>query len=330
MLYLYDFVGSKLSPTLNFMKKIIVFLLAASLSVTAQETQEKKKEEDPLKKAEAAFDKAFDGLFKTKKKEETTTKTDSPKEKPSTKETKDEKPGGGFGGFSFGGKPKANYNFESSMTMKMTMKGTKEKENTTMRNKYMFTKDGKAMGVKFLGSDNPDMQKASGSMDALVMDFEQNKMFTFMTNDGKKTLMAMGFKNDPTQQAIEKEPAKVKITKSNEAKTIVGYKCDGYWIENDEKKDKIMMWVSQNRVGEMAKMTQKMAMGSSPNGSKGATKNYMAYYSHPEFAKLFEQGKVVLGYTSKTEKGEQVDMEVEEIKPNDKIVFDTAGYKTMF
>lgn len=308
------------------MKKLVLLLLGVSIYANAQETQEKKKEEDPLKKAEAAFDKAFDGLFKPKK----TTDTKPTEGKPKT-ETKEKDSGsGGFGGFSFGGKPKATYNFGSSMIMKMTMKGTKEKENTTMRNKYMFAEDGKAMGVKFLGSDNPEMQKSSGSMDAFVMDFEQNKMFTFMTNDGKKTLMAMGFKNDPTQQAIEKEPAKVKITKSNETKTIVGYKCDGYWIENEEKKDKIMMWVSQNRVGEMAKMTQKMAMGSSPYGSKGATKNYMAYYSHPEFAKLFEQGKVVLGYTSKTEKGEQVDMEVEEIKPNDKIVFDTAGYKTMF
>lgn len=309
-----------------FMKKLVFLLLGVSIYVNGQETQEKKKEEDPLKKAEAAFDKAFDGLFKPKK----TTDAKPTQEKPKAESKEKESSSGGFGGFSFGGKPKASYNFGSSMTMKMTMKGTKEKENTTMRNKYMFTEDGKAMGVKFLGSDNPDMQKASGSMDAFVMDFEQNKIFTFMTNDGKKTLMAMGFKNDPTQQAIEKEPAKVKITKSNETKTIVGYKCDGYWVENEEKKDKIMMWVSQNRVGEMAKMTQKMAMGSSPYGSKGATKNYMAYYSHPEFAKLFEQGKVVLGYTSKTEKGEQVDMEVEEIKPNDKTVFETAGYKTMF
>jgi hypothetical protein len=60
------------------MKKYLLFIVLSALSFAgwSQEKEtEKKKEEDPLKKAEAAFDKAFDGLFKTKKKEETKRET---------------------------------------------------------------------------------------------------------------------------------------------------------------------------------------------------------------------------------------------------------------
>jgi hypothetical protein len=51
------------------MKKIFVLLIVifSTINIQAQDKkkEEKKSEEDPLKKAEAAFDKAFDGLFKT-------------------------------------------------------------------------------------------------------------------------------------------------------------------------------------------------------------------------------------------------------------------------
>ena len=321
----------------KLMKKVILLfaIFLATLSAFAQDPKtkenEKKSEEDPLKKAEAAFDKALDGLFKPKKKDATKeekTKPEAKEEKPKP-ESKEDK-GGGFGGFSFGGKPKASYSFGSSMTMKMTMKNAKDKEPVIMRNKYLFGDDGKSIGIKFMGSSNPEMQKGQGNMDAFIMDFDQNKMFTFMNSDGRKTLMAMGYKPDPTQQAVEKEPAKVKITKSGEVKTILGYKCDGYWIENEERNDKILMWISQNRVGEMAKMSAKLSQVSSPSGSKGGTKNYMSYYSHPEMVKMFEQGRVVLGYSSKSDKGDTMDMEVEEIKPSEKSSFETGEYKSMF
>jgi len=200
------------------MKKALVFLLFLSFSVKAQDTKEKKKtEEDPLKKVEAEFNKAFDGLFKTKKKETTDPKPDQQKPKSDSKEVNNSTDT--FGGFSFGGKPKESYSFGSSMTMKMTQKNPKDKQSFTMRNKYMFSDDMSAMAIKFIGSDNPDMAKASSAMDAMVMDFEQKKMFTFMNNEGKKTLMAIGFKADEMEKYVEKENQNIKITKTAQTKT---------------------------------------------------------------------------------------------------------------
>ena len=320
------------------MKKylLIIAFLIASNSVWSQDP-EKKKEEDPLKKAEAAFDKAFDGLFKTKKKEEPA-KTEANKQKETTTKSKestkekstDSSGGGSFGGFSFGGKPKASYNFGSSMTMKITQNNPKDKKSFTMRNKYLFTDDLSAMAIKFIGSDNPDMAKASSAMDAIVMDFDQKKMFTLMNNDGKKSLMAIGFKGDALEKYVEEENEKIKVTKTGQTKTIVGYKCDGYLIESGKEKDNVLMWVSQNKVGEMAKLAKKMSAGSSPFGGKSSSKNYMAYNAHPELVKIAEQGRMVLGYSIKGEKGEETEMEFEEIKPSDKFTLSTSEYKSMF
>jgi hypothetical protein len=315
------------------MKKYLLFFVLSAFPFfgwSQEKEKEKKKEEDPLKKAEAAFDKAFDGLFKTKKKEETTTKADTSKEKVITKDTKEEKSGGGFGGFTLGGKPKASYNFVSSMTMKMTMTEPKKKTQNVLQNKYFFGADDKAVGIKFIGSSNSDMQKASATMEMIVMDLEQNKMFTFTNNNGTKNLMAIGFKPDKLEQYAKENDEQIKITKTSETKTIAGYKCDGYKVEDQESKDQVLMWISQSRVGEFAKLGQKMGYGSGGVAGKSAQKNYMAYYAHPELAKMAKEGRAVLGYSVKAENGNTVDMEIEEVKLSDKSTFDTSTYKSLF
>jgi hypothetical protein len=312
------------------MKRYFVFILLIFrlLTVSAQDNKpaEKKKEEDPIKKVEGAFDKAFDGLFKTKKKDEANTKPEVDKSKESN-EVKKEQTGGRF---SFGGKPKANYDFVSSMTMKVESKPVKEKTSTIMRSKYYFGADDLVMGVKFLSSTNEDLEKSQSTMDMFLMDFEQNKFFTFTNNDGTKNVMAIGFKPDKFEQYVTQEEDQIKITKTGETKTIVGYKCDGYKIEDKESKDQVLMWISQNRVGDFAKMGQKMGMNSGGMMGKSASKNYMSYSQHSELNKIISQGRAVLGYSIRSEKGDQTDMEVEEIKANDVLKFDTSTYKSLF
>lgn len=166
-------------------------------------------------------------------------------------------------------------------------------------------------------------------MEMFVMDFEQNKFFTFTNNEGTKNVMAIGYKPDKLEQYATENEEQIKITKTSETKTIAGYKCDGYRIEDQESKDQVLMWISQSRVGDFAKMGQKMGGNAGMTG-KGASKNYMAYTAHPELAKIMAQGRAVLGYSIRSEKGDQTDMEVEEIKVSDKFTFDTAAYKSMF
>jgi hypothetical protein len=316
------------------MKNILLsILLLASFHFTSaqiwnpKDVAKRKAENKVNQKMDQSIDKALDGLFSPKKKDKSTSKSESEE---STETNAQPDVSGFLKGLNMGGTPKPSYAFGSSMTMKVITENAKTKEKFTMRMKYMFGKDLQTVGVKFLGSDNPEMAKASGSMDAMIMDFEQQKMFTFLNSNGQKSVMGMGFKNDPIADMAEKDSEKMTITKTGQTKTIAGYKCDGYQVKTDKDKENVIMWISQNKVGEMAQMAAKMSQGGSPFGMKASQKNYMAYNAHPELVKMAKEGRMVLGYTAVGDKGETMEMEFEDLKPSDNINFSSAGYKSMF
>lgn len=304
-------------------------ILSFSQIINPKNVFKRKAEQRANQKIDQSIDSALDKLFAPPKKDKNTEDSTDNTGKAEKNDGLDIS--GIMGAFNMGGTPKATYSFSSSMTMKMTINNPKEKQNFTMRNKYMFSDDMSAIGIKFIGSDNPEMSKASAMMDAMVMDMEQKKMFTFMNNDGKKTMMGMGFKGDDLSKYVEEENDKIVVTKTTKSKTIAGHTCTGYTVENPKDKSNILMWVSNTRVGEFAKLAASMSSGSSPfGGAKMAQKNYMAYNAHPEFVKMAQEGRMILGFSGKGDNGETTDMEFEEIKANDKVTFNTGGYKSMF
>ncbi len=308
--------------------KILLIILSIGFGSSAQiwnpKNVAKRKAEDRVnQKVDSTIDKALDGLFAPKKNDK--------KSGDNTKTSSGEPDISGIlGGLNMGGTPNSSYSFSSSLTMKMTMSNPKEKSNFTMRSKYMFSEDNTAMGIKFLESDNKDLAKSTAMMDAVIMDFGQQKIFTFMNNDGQKTMMGIGIKDDDLSKYVEKENDKINIEKTTQSKTIAGYKCTGYKINQTNEKSEVLMWVSNTRVGDFAKLASKMSQGGSPFGVKAKTPNYMSYNVHPEFVKMANEGRMVLGFTAKGDKGETSDMEYEEVKVNDKMTFNTSGYKSMF
>lgn len=307
---------------------LVSFHFSSAQIWNPKDVAKRKAENKVNQKMDQSIDKALDGLFNPKKKTE---KNSSNSEAEDGLETSGQPDVSGFlKGLNMGGTPKPSYAFGSSMTMKVITENVKTKEKFTILMKYMFGKDLQSVGVRFLGSDNPEMAKASGTMDAMIMDFEQQKMFTFLNSNGQKSVMGMGFKNDPIAEMAEKDSEKMIITKTGQTKTIAGYKCDGYQVKTDKEKENVTMWISQNKVGEMAQMATKISQGGSPFGMKASQKNYMAYNAHPELAKMAKEGRMVLGYTAIGVKGETMEMEFEDLKPTDNINFSSTGYKSMF
>jgi hypothetical protein len=302
---------------------VLLMAMAISVSGIAQiinpaSVFRRKAEQKVNQKIEEGVDKAVDKAM-----------TPPPKKEGSTSNSEDPEAAVNnfFKNLDMGGTPKASYDFTSSMIMKMTIVSSKEKKNSTMKSKYMFSQDGSAMATKFISNDNPDMAKASESMDAMVFDFTQKKMFTFMNNKGSKTVMAIGFKGDAMEKYAEKENSKMTITKTSQTKTIAGYLCDGYLMDNNG--EKMTMWISRDRVPEIARLAQKMSQGSnSPYGGQ-KSKGYGAYYAHPELVKIAEEGRMTMGYTAVNSNGDETNMELEEIKANDPSTFKTADYKPM-
>lgn len=220
-------------------------------------------------------------------------------------------------------KPESAYTFTSSMSFKMTTTNRKGK-STWMTTRYYFSPKSTTMGMKFTGSSEGD--KAAGGIDMMIVDISQAKVFTFMES---KMVIGMAMRPDKFNEMVEKENAKISVTKTGETKTIMGYECDGFSIKNENDQSDVTMWVSRKRVEALANLGSQMAkayMG----GGKGGQNNYFAYNAHPELAKIAQEGRGVLGYTTKTDKGEVTEMELTEMEPKIDYTFKASDYKSMF
>ncbi len=221
-------------------------------------------------------------------------------------------------------KPEASYTFNSSITYKISLTDKKGKK-TEFDTQYYFKTGDDAIGVKMLGGNDPDMKKAAQALDFMVLDLSQSKMFNFMNHDGQKMVMGMAYREDKLLKAVEKENSKISVTKTTQTKTILGHKCDGYAIKDAEEKSDVVMWVSQGKVPVLSAMNDKMG-----KIMTGKQTNYLAYNVHPELVKIAKEGRGVLGYTTKSAKGELMDMELTEIKDKDSFTFKSSDYKSMF
>lgn len=220
-------------------------------------------------------------------------------------------------------KPESAYTFSSSMTYKMTSAGRKGK-STWMSTQYYFSDKGTAVGMKFLDSSEGD--KGAAGVDFMIMDISGAKIFTFMQN---KMMIGMAMQQDKFNEMVEKENTAISVTKTAEVKTIMGYECEGYSVKNEKDKTDVIMWVSQKRVESLAGLGTQMGKAFTGSG-KGGQNNYFAYNAHPELAKIAHEGRAVLGYTTKSDKGEVTEMELTAIEPKINYTFNAGAYKSMF
>lgn len=225
--------------------------------------------------------------------------------------------------FMKGVKPESAYTFTSSMTYKMTSVNRKGK-SSWVTTQYYFSPKGTTMGMKFINSSDGD--KAAGGIDFMVVDVTQAKVFTFMES---KMVIGMAVRQDKFNEMVEKENASISVTKTGETKTIMGYECEGYSIKNDKDNSDVMMWVSKKKIEPMANLGSQMAKAYTGAG-KGGQNNYFAYNAHPELARIAQEGRAVLGYTTRSEKGDVTEMEVTEIQPKMDYTFKASDYKSMF
>lgn len=279
-------------------------------------------------------DKAFDSIFNTTKKTtETNQNTDNKSTSPtstdaSSAEMSQEQAmgmlSGLLGGMNATPPPSESYSFESSYIMNITSKTSDGDFN--MQNKYYFTSNGNYMGSKMLGGSNPEMSKQTQGLEAIIIDFEKECMYTFMKAEGRKNMIGMSMKaaGDMAAKMAQEEQSETTITKTGESKTIAGYTCDGYLLT--QGKDKNLIWISRSRVPVVSsyyESFQKMAS----SGSSSLVR--IDDVANAQMMKFAAEGRAMLGMESKTDKGEEMFMEVSEIKESDNYTIQTSGYENM-
>ncbi len=222
-----------------------------------------------------------------------------------------------------GAKAESAYDFTSSMTYKMTTT-TRKGKGSWMTNQYFFSDKGTAMGMKML--EGSESAKSGGGIDFMVIDIGQGRIFTFMES---KMMIGIALRQDKLHETIEKENSTIQVSKTSETKTIMGHECEGYSVKNENDKTEVIMWVSKKKIEPLANLAEQMAKAFMGSG-KGAQSNYFAYNAHPELAKIAKEGRGVLGYTTRSDKGDVTEMELIEIEPKIAYTFNTSDYKSMF
>lgn len=107
------------------------------------------------------------------------------------------------------------------------------------------------------------------------------------------------------------------------------YTCEGYLVEYSNQEGEVIMWVTSSPIKTYKDIWKRM--GKAFEGTnRGKQKNYYAYNTHPELAKILEQGRAVLGYSAKPNDGSTMDMEITDFNAAENYVFEANEYKSMF
>lgn len=318
---------------------ILTFIFTASVVADAQildprKTAKRKAEQRANQKIDQTIDKALDKVFsgfgkKNKKKpaeqDNSSRETQSSSSDASAMEQDPSKAMSGlFGKLGLGGAnpPAGSYSFNSSYVMKMKSEGKKKDENYSMEMKYMFNDGGKVMGAKMLGSDNPEMSKQVEMMEAMVFDWENSQMYTFMNMNGQKQYMGISVKDGTLGDYAAEQNAKTTFTKLGKTKTIAGYICDGYL--SSDGKDEYTIWISRKAIPSVARYYDSFNKMSANQQNQMK----MAYQANPEMMKMMQEGRAMLGMEM-VDGSTKMEMEVVKISPTDNYTFSTDGYSSM-
>jgi hypothetical protein len=148
-----------------------------------------------------------------------------------------------------GSAPASNSTYSFSASYVMKIHSSSKDVNSDMRLKYYFTKDGNYIGTKILGGSDPNMKSSTNAMEAIIKDFDNNSLYTFMNTDGKKSMMALGLNSlgtNMTNETINTNVENSSFTKTSDTKNIAGYTCDGFILKKGDDESKI--WISRSRV----------------------------------------------------------------------------------
>lgn len=271
-------------------------------------------------KVDSGVDKVLDGVFK--KVDQPISKKEN-KQEPAEAQTADLL-GGLFGGLGNAPTPLETYTFQSSYVMEI--KVSEKKETTAITTKYFFDKNGENVGSKVLSmSSNKNISKEAQAIDFMVMNTQNNGMYSFMNMNGKKSMIGISLGKE-TQEDIKQlvNEENESLVKTNETLTIAGRNTHAY-IMKDDKGTISKIWISDKPVPEVAtyyKTFQKMMQNDKNT-------KVSPYAGNAEMNKLVMEGRAVLGMDSKDKKGAETQLRITEINPNDDFTFNTVGYENM-
>ncbi len=213
----------------------------------------------------------------------------------------------------FGGEGKVDvpdqYTFDMSVDMRTTFIDHKGKKSTETDMTMLINKKAMYTGMR---------TTIEGNNSTVIFDLERAQMISLIKTEGMNMGMVMKFPKDAETDDDDGETAQMPAFRATgQQKTISGYRCTEYQIENVDDADDVEMhiWMTDESnvnwmtaFGDMAGKNPQMPVSSLPPG-------------YPEGA--------MIEMISTTKKGEKSIVTVTKINENDPSKISTSGYTFM-
>lgn len=165
------------------------------------------------------------------------------------------------------------YNFTGYMIMEVTSTDRKGKSEDPAQIKYLLTKDPQYMGMTF---EDP---KAKGTTTTTIMDSKNQAVVILMEDSGNKSSMAMKMDFDKMQGMVDEEietqaEEDIKLIKTGNTKTILGYKCEEYTVTNEDGKG--VYWITEKPIEGVSLFSPQ----SNPMVSNKTMERYQSMFSN--------------------------------------------------
>ncbi|MFN3918185.1 MAG: DUF4412 domain-containing protein [Flavobacteriales bacterium] len=208
------------------------------------------------------------------------------------------------------------YSFQHNVLMEMESVDKKGKSNGKNNMKMLFNESGEYFGGEVFMDDGKGNSISAGFT---IFDWKNNQMIRLIDNGGMKIGVIM--KLDEAQSYVESTTStenekEVKFRKTGKTKTILGYLCEEYIIEDEESTTE--MWMTKDVDLNLAQVMG--FMGQNQKGKKNSTTTY------PKDA---PQGFMMETITTNKKNNEKSIMKVIEVNKNKSTSVKTSGYTFM-
>lgn len=253
---------------------------------------------------------AIEGVFRKGKKKDKSASEQAPEqtsdnETSSTSTTESQAAYGMFGASS--AELKSNYDFDHQVDMRIESFDKKGKSEGVQTMQMYFSDSETHVGVKAI---------MEGMNSVSIIDMTKYQMIMLMDMGGSKMAMAIDF--DPSKFATEVETTDdatdVNFRKTGRTKTILGYSCDEYIMEDES--NTVEFWVTREEQLDLFKAFG--AMGASGKGAGG----FSSVTEYP-------MGMTMEFTSTEKKNGEKATMQVTKIQRNINYSISTAGYSLM-
>lgn len=210
----------------------------------------------------------------------------------------------------------SEYSFSGFMVMEVVSTDKKGKSEDPVQIQYLLSKQSDFMGMAFKDPKKPENTTTT------IMDTKNQAMVMLMLSEGEKTSFAVKMDYEKMQGLVDEEAEEqlenpdYKLTKTGNAKTILGYDCEEWLVVSEDGEGRY--WVTDEPIDGLSMFSPQ----SNPMVSNKTVERYSSMFSNAPKGSFME-----MIFTDND--GSKTDMKVIEIETSSPRKYNMSEFPNM-